>query len=50
MMLEIEFRSGDLYDYYEVPASVFEQFRAASSKGQFFQAHIRDRYRYQQVR
>jgi hypothetical protein len=41
--------SGKQYDYEDVPARVYEDFRAAFSKGRFFNAHIRDHYRYRLV-
>ena len=43
--LDIQFRgSGRWYRYFEVPARVCDAFRAAPSKGRFFNARIRDRY------
>jgi hypothetical protein len=42
--LDIEFVSGRLYRYREVPEEVAERFRSAFSKGRFFNAHIRDIY------
>ena len=42
--LAIEFVSGRRYLYRDVPEEVAERFRAAFSKGQFFNARIRDRY------
>ena len=35
---------GRSYDYYGVPASVFDGLLSASSKGSYFNAYIRDRY------
>ena len=42
--LDIEFVSGRRYRYAGVPAEVAERFRAAFSKGRFFNARIRDIY------
>jgi KTSC domain len=42
--LEIEFRSGSIYQYREVPEAVFKAFSAAQSKGQFFSRQIRGKY------
>jgi len=42
--LDIEFVSGRRYRYAGVPAQVAEAFRAAFSKGRFFNARIRDAY------
>ena len=42
--LEVEFQSGSVYDYREVPREVYESFLASSSKGRFFARRIRSRY------
>lgn len=42
--LEVEFVSGRRYRYAGVPAEVADAFRAAFSKGRFFNARIRDAY------
>jgi hypothetical protein len=42
--LDVEFVSGRRYRYAGVPAEVAEAFRAAFSKGRFFNARIRDAY------
>jgi hypothetical protein len=44
--LEVVFVSGRRYFYHDVPADVFEAMKAAFSKGTFFNAYIRDRFRY----
>jgi lysyl-tRNA synthetase class 2 len=44
--LEILFTTGRRYIYFDVPAEVVAAFRRASSKGRYFNAHIRDHYRY----
>jgi hypothetical protein len=38
--------SGKRYDYEDVPAETYAAFRQAFSKGRFFNAFIRDRYKY----
>ncbi len=48
--LRVTFVSGDIYDYAEVPARIAADFAAAFSKGRYFAAHIRDRYRFRRVR
>lgn len=35
---------GQGYDYYNVPIWIFEGLLSASSKGSYFNAHIRDQY------
>ena len=42
--LDIEFRSGKIYRYCDVRTATYDEFVAAESKGQFFNAHIRDRF------
>jgi hypothetical protein len=45
-VLIVEFKHGGRYKYYDVPESVFEQMRAAPSKGQFLAQNIKNTYRY----
>lgn len=42
--LHVTFTSGRRYSYFGVPAEVYYQFCRAASKGEFFNAMIRDRY------
>jgi hypothetical protein len=44
--LDILFVSGRLYSYHEVPPEVAVAMRGALSKGEYFNRHIRDRYRF----
>jgi hypothetical protein len=44
--LELQFVSGRLYRYHDVPEETWRQMRQAFSKGEFFNAHIRDRFRF----
>ncbi|RWQ68748.1 MAG: KTSC domain-containing protein [Mesorhizobium sp.] len=41
--------SGYRYDYHDVPPQTFAAFRKSSSKGRFFNAFIRGRYKYHLV-
>ena len=47
--LTITFVTGRIYIYEDVPPDIVADFDGASSKGQFFNAHIRDRYRCREV-
>lgn len=47
--LMVTFVTGRTYVYEDVPPHVAAAFDTASSKGQFFNARIRDRYRYREV-
>ena len=42
--LLIHFKTGGVYVYQAVPRAVFDGFREAPSKGQFYQSTIRDRF------
>lgn len=42
--LEVEFQSGAVYDYFDVPPKVYRGLLKASSKGRFVSRRIRDRY------
>lgn len=47
--MRIEFKSGSLYEYANVPPDLFEQFAKAPSTGSFFYKHIKpfpDKYPY----
>lgn len=48
-ILEIEFDSGAVYQYLEVPARVYERLLRAESKGRYFNSEIRETYPYVQV-
>lgn len=43
-VLTVRFVSGRAYRYRDVPPEIVTAFRAAPSKGVFFNAHIRDRF------
>ncbi len=47
--LDVEFVSGRRYRYRAVPDEVAQAFRAAFSKGRFFNAHIRDHYAFDEL-
>ena len=40
------FTTGRRYLYHDVPQAAADEFRAAFSKGRYFNAHIRDAYDY----
>lgn len=48
-ILEVEFTSGDIYQYFNVPEHLYQQFLSTSSHGQFLNDYIRYNYRYQKV-
>ena len=42
--LEVEFSSGAVYDYFDVPRKVYRDLLKAPSKGSFVSRRVRDRY------
>jgi lysyl-tRNA synthetase class 2 len=47
--LVVTFVSGRVYEYVDVPPHVAASFRAAGSKGTFFNVFIRDRYDFREL-
>lgn len=47
--LEVEFNSGSTYQYFEVPASIYNDFMDASSLGSFFAESIKNKFNYEKV-
>jgi len=47
--LEVLFVTGRRYIYADVPPDEIEAFRSAFSKGRYFNARIRDHYRYREL-
>jgi len=43
-VLEVEFRSGAVYNYLNVPKKVYRALLNAPSKGSFVSRRVRDRY------
>ena len=48
--LEVEFKRGGTYRYFDVPPAVYQQLRAAESKAGFYNRHVRGKYRSVYVR
>ncbi|MBI4120005.1 MAG: KTSC domain-containing protein [Parcubacteria group bacterium] len=47
--LEVEFTSGDVYQYFNVPEHLYRGLMNTSSHGQFLNDYIRNSYRYQKI-
>lgn len=47
--LVIAFRSGGVYQYFNVPHSEYVGLMRASSHGKYFHAHIKYRYSYRRI-
>ena len=48
--LEIEFHSGDVYQYFDVPQSTHDELMRASSHGSYLHRYIKDQYRWMKIR
>lgn len=48
-MLDIEFKSGGKYRYFDVPLSVFNGLANADSRGRFFQDNIRGQFKFERL-
>ena len=46
MILEIEITGGAIYQYFDVPEGVFREFMGAESLGRYYNANIKNSYRY----
>lgn len=47
--LDILFTTGRRYLYHDVPSDEADRFRAAFSKGRYFNKHIRDNFEFTEV-
>ena len=48
--LLIEFVTGRVYVYCDVPESTVQALLASGAKGRYFNAHIRDRYQFRELK
>jgi len=48
-ILYLRFRSGEVYRYFGFPAADYLALLDSESRGRFFLAHIRDRFRYERM-
>ncbi len=48
-LLEIEFRSGSVYQYFDVPTEIYSQLSHAPSAGRYFNKYIAYKFRYKLV-
>lgn len=48
-VLRVTFFSGEVYEYASVTQEVYEQMKAAESKGAFLNQEIKPRYKYKKV-
>ena len=48
--LRVIYVSGSVYDYKKVPETVYNQMKAASSKGVFLNKQIKPNYEYEKIK
>ena len=48
--LNVEFESGTIYEYFDVPRNIYEELLSAESAGSYFAQNIRDVYRFDRTR
>lgn len=49
LVLEVEFHSGFIYNYFDVPQTIYDGLMLAASKGQYLNSNIKGNYRYARV-
>ncbi len=48
-LLIIEFVSGAIYHYKQVPPSIYRAFKDSESKGVYFNDHVKDKFHFERV-
>jgi hypothetical protein len=49
MTLEVAFRNGTTYQYFDVPESLYQELMSSESVGRFLNEQIKNSYRYTKV-
>ena len=47
--LEIEFQDGGIYQYFNIPESIYFALMSASSYGSYFHRYIKDQYQWTKI-
>ena len=48
-VLEVEFKNGSVYQYYDVPENIFNDIMGADSKGKYLAQFVKGTFRYSRV-
>jgi uncharacterized protein len=48
-IMEVEFQTGAVYRYHDIPANLYQSLMATRSKGQFFHDYIMNQYEFEEV-
>jgi hypothetical protein len=49
LILEVEFNNGGIYQYFDVPTQIWNDFKLAESKGIFLNSTIKGFYRFSKI-
>jgi hypothetical protein len=49
MTLEVQFRNGSVYQYFDAPSSVYQELMSAQSVGTYLSQNIKGSYRYARI-
>ncbi|PLW76631.1 KTSC domain-containing protein [Cohaesibacter celericrescens] len=47
--LQVEFKNGTAYQYFDVPEAIYDGLLSAASVGQYLHQHVKGIYRYSRV-
>ncbi len=48
-VLRVTFLSGAIYEYFEVPESIFKNMKEAFSKGEFLNNNVKNRFKFNRI-
>ena len=48
-ILEVQFKRGEVYQYFDVPEYQYNSLKDADSKGKYFSQNIKNTYRYTRI-
>ena len=48
-LLQLGMRSGEDYQYFDVPAALYSQLLSAKSKGRYYNLQIRNEFRFKRI-
>ena len=49
LTLRIRFVSGLIYEYFQVPEKIYQEFKTAGSKGNYLNRHIKNHFNFKKI-
>jgi len=49
-LLQVGLRTGEDYEYFDVPAQAYSDLLVSTSKGRYYNLHIRKKFRFRQIK